>query len=104
MHCSHSVVVSTPDFESGIVGSNDTMCLCSEIPSGSNFFSEVNAALQQQLQGNARSHCSRTCQTDVFYSLQDWTIFFPAVYETEKSEIDCCEEGYRNFFHIPFLA
>ena len=29
MYSSHSVVVSTPDFESGIVGSN---------PSGSNFF------------------------------------------------------------------
>ena len=34
---SYSVVVSTPDFESGIVGSKDTGCLCSEIPSRSMF-------------------------------------------------------------------
>ena len=34
-HRSHSVVVSTPDFESGIVGSKDTSYLCCEIPSGS---------------------------------------------------------------------
>ena len=37
-HRSHSVVVSTPDFESGIVGSKDTSYLCCENPSGSKFF------------------------------------------------------------------
>ena len=34
-HRSHSVVVSTPDFESGIVGSKDTSYLCCGNPSGS---------------------------------------------------------------------
>jgi hypothetical protein len=36
---SYSVVVSTPDFESGIVGSKDTGYPCSEIPSRSKCFS-----------------------------------------------------------------
>ena len=37
-HRSHSVVVSTPDFESGIVGSKNTSYLCSGNPSGSKLF------------------------------------------------------------------
>lgn len=38
LHRSHSVVVSTPDFESGIVGSKDTSYLCCGNPSGSKLF------------------------------------------------------------------
>ena len=48
-HRSHSVVVSTPDFESGIVGSNDTSYLCCGNPSGSKPFFPAPASRRSSI-------------------------------------------------------